>query len=151
MPLNRKNYPADWEDISLRVREAAGWRCQWCGAGNLTVIKRLGRYAYTQGQYRIDWAQYISVANPTDGSVEVTAGMPWSRMKYHGLTKVILTVAHLDRNTDNNEPENLIALCQRCHLNHDRAAQHVPKRKFGSDYDGKQQLKLFKPTTTCQP
>src|SRR6185436_9680234 len=33
---------------------------------------------------------------------------------------VVLTVAHLDRNPANNDETNLAALCQRCHLNHDR-------------------------------
>jgi len=28
----------------------------------------------------------------------------------------LLTVHHLDGNTENNDLENLIALCQRCHL-----------------------------------
>jgi len=32
---------------------------------------------------------------------------------------VVLTVAHLDHDTWNNADENLAALCQRCHLNHD--------------------------------
>ncbi len=34
--------------------------------------------------------------------------------------KIILTIAHLDHNRDNNKFDNLKALCQRCHLNHDR-------------------------------
>lgn len=34
-------------------------------------------------------------------------------------SKVILTVAHLDHDPGNNEPDNLRALCQRCHLTHD--------------------------------
>lgn len=36
-------------------------------------------------------------------------------------TRVILTIAHLDHNITNNEPWNLRALCQRCHLKHDQA------------------------------
>ncbi len=35
-------------------------------------------------------------------------------------SKVILTVAHFDHNINNNSYENLFALCQRCHLNHDK-------------------------------
>ena len=33
---------------------------------------------------------------------------------------VILTVAHLDHNRQNNTLDNLQALCQRCHLSHDK-------------------------------
>ena len=37
---------------------------------------------------------------------------------------VVLTVAHLDHNETNNDPSNLRAMCQRCHLTHD-ARQHA--------------------------
>jgi len=36
-------------------------------------------------------------------------------------SRVILTVAHLDHNPQNNDPENLRAMCQRCHLTYDIA------------------------------
>ncbi|SHF96869.1 hypothetical protein SAMN05444008_11535 [Cnuella takakiae] len=47
-------------------------------------------------------------------------------------SRVILTVAHIDRNRENNRFWNLAALCQRCHLNHDRAV-HIANRKYGSE------------------
>ena len=34
-------------------------------------------------------------------------------------SKVVLTVAHMDHNKANNDPANLRALCQRCHLDWD--------------------------------
>jgi len=40
---------------------------------------------------------------------------PWKRS-----STVVLTIAHLDQDPANNELSNLQALCQRCHLNHDR-------------------------------
>lgn len=33
---------------------------------------------------------------------------------------VVLTVAHLDHTPENCDPDNLRAMCQRCHLNYDR-------------------------------
>lgn len=57
-------------------------------------------------------------------------------------SKVVLTVAHLDRNRDNNSFFNLAALCQRCHLNHDKW-QHVSNRKYGREHKGEHQLKMF--------
>jgi len=41
--------------------------------------------------------------------------------KNHPVTgsRVILTIAHLDHNTENNTDDNLRALCQRCHNGHD--------------------------------
>ena len=40
---------------------------------------------------------------------------------------VVLTIAHLDHDPTNNAPENLRALCQRCHLRYDAKihAQHA--------------------------
>lgn len=35
---------------------------------------------------------------------------------------VVLTIAHLDHQPENNAPENLAAWCQRCHLQYD--AEH---------------------------
>lgn len=35
MPIRSERkalYPTDWKAISLRIREAAGWRCEWCPA-----------------------------------------------------------------------------------------------------------------------
>ena len=76
MPMDRSKYPADWEAISLHIRERAGGRCEWCNAEN---------------------------------------GMP------HPITggRVVLTVAHLDNDPQNNADGNLAALCQRCHLTYD--------------------------------
>lgn len=41
--------------------------------------------------------------------------------KPHPVTrsKVVLTIAHLDHTPENCSPENLKALCQRCHLAYD--------------------------------
>lgn len=41
---------------------------------------------------------------------------------------VVLTVAHLDHDTTHNTEDNLRAMCQRCHLTHDRA-HHEKTRK----------------------
>lgn len=37
-----------------------------------------------------------------------------------GGTLIILSIAHLDQAPENNDHANLAALCQKCHLNHDR-------------------------------
>lgn len=31
MPMDRKRYPANWKELALSVKEAAGWRCMACG------------------------------------------------------------------------------------------------------------------------
>lgn len=47
-------------------------------------------------------------------------------------SKVVLTVAHLDHDINNNLFNNLKALCQRCHLWHDRH-HHAFNRKYGRE------------------
>lgn len=77
-PENRDRYPANWREISERIRWGrARGRCEWCG------VRHGDR-------------------NPATGAV------------------VVLTVHHLDHTPENCAPENLVALCQRCHLNADR-------------------------------
>lgn len=63
--------------------------------------------------------------------------------KPHPLTgsNVVLTVAHVDHDKTNNRFNNLAALCQRCHLNHD-IKQHVDNRKYGRNWKGKHQLRI---------
>ena len=53
--------------------------------------------------------------------------------------KIVLTVAHLDQDRENNDPENLAALCQRCHLNWDRP-WHLIARSLTQDRKKHQQL-----------
>lgn len=142
MPIRKHLYPADWPAISLEVRTAAGWRCEWCGAPNKTEIQRRPQHRFQYPgleKYDIDWVLYTHMQN-ADGVAEPTNTMTWKRLRFFGLTRIILTVAHLDRNPGNNEPENLAALCQRCHLRHD-IMQHVRARKYGRAHE--EQPKLF--------
>jgi hypothetical protein len=41
-------------------------------------------------------------------------------------SRVILTVAHLDHDINNNDLSNLMAMCQKCHLTYD-ASYHAKK------------------------
>lgn len=48
------------------------------------------------------------------------------------LIKIVLTIAHLDHVPENNDPANLRALCQRCHLAHD-AGLHAENARATRD------------------
>lgn len=89
-PENRDRYPADWPDISRRIRfERAGGRCECQG--------ECGRGTH-------------------DGRCPNVHGMP----AYGTGSQVVLTTAHLDHTPENCDPENLKAMCQGCHLHYDR-------------------------------
>lgn len=31
MPMDRKRYPKNWDEIAFKVKDAADWKCQICG------------------------------------------------------------------------------------------------------------------------
>jgi hypothetical protein len=44
-------------------------------------------------------------------------------------SRVILTIGHLDHTPEHNDPLNLRALCQRCHLTYDMAHHQETRRR----------------------
>jgi len=137
MPINYKEYAPNWKALSKQVREEANQQCEWCAAPNGQWIKRLTK----PDQYRqISVNGIIKQVPYKDFEVAFSfllldspriAAAHEKEIRSLGLTKIILTVAHLDRDKNNNARSNLAALCQRCHLGHDRVAQHIPNRKYG--------------------
>lgn len=140
MPIRKQDYPPDWKEISLQVREEAQQRCEWCGALNGKVIRRVKQPFWNPDFPEVDHVLMPEIQETTGEWVD-TATMSWARLKFHGLTKVILTVAHLDRDSTNNDRSNLAALCQRCHLRHD-LYQHLANRKYGRHHTKDHQKKL---------
>ncbi len=114
-PMKRSDYPPDWPAISKRVREAAGQMCEWCGVANGAVGAR-----DRHGDWHAD--DDIHAMNSSVGE-DLFAG------EFPRMVKMVLTVAHIhDPDPMNCEPENLKALCNRCHLNHDRA-HHIAQAR----------------------
>lgn len=116
-PSERARYPKDWPRISLRIRERAGQRCEFCGVANGALGGRLkgGKWlpARPLGErlLRLEWPRPGDIAWCGDGETEGRA-----RLK---IVRIVLTVAHLDHTPENCVDENLKALCQRCHLTYD--------------------------------
>lgn len=129
--IRKQDYPPNWKQISLQVREEAGQCCEWCGAPN-------GAAGYRKLNPQPDERDFVVVLNV---GIEDTKTMKWPRLKYFGMTRIVLTVAHLDRDSKNNDRQNLAALCQRCHLRHD-IYQHISNRKYGRYHDKEHQGKL---------
>lgn len=104
----RDGYPPEWHDtIKHQVREQAEHRCVRClhpykkGAGEWSPCDKLCRHA---GPIRVDGREVLAAAEGF--VVGMTTEARWR----------ILTVHHLDGDKGNCRWWNLVALCQRCHL-----------------------------------
>lgn len=128
MPVDWSKYPDDWADISARIRERAGDRCEFCGIPNGTLGRRdrTGR-----------WWHVTELEDATVSAIIIAFGrFP------PGLSRIVITVAHMDHDTTHNDDENLRALCQRCHLEYDRdhhvanARETRRRKKIAEVYGG---------------
>jgi glyoxylase-like metal-dependent hydrolase (beta-lactamase superfamily II) len=102
-PSERHRYPQDWKTIRARILERAAQCCEFCGIEHGAIGRRR-----------------------RDGTFERFEGREIEVASLEGvrLTRIVLTIAHLDHTPENNDAANLRALCQRCHLLHDRG-QHI--------------------------
>jgi hypothetical protein len=101
------NYSADWKEINAATCEAAGHRCIRCG------------HPYRKGMHgRGEWSpcdEKCSHGGPVHKSgIFRTTDFPVENWTYAQWR--ILTVHHFDGDKANNAWWNLLALCQRCHL-----------------------------------
>lgn len=135
--MNRKLYSPDWPKIRRAILKRDGYCCQHCEAMRYAV----GFYVRPQGFSPIGGNAYLDQVG--------TMGAKTFKEAQHICTHhrevspeikyqvVVLAVAHLDQDRDNNEDTNLLSLCQRCHFAYDRH-YNVPKlltlRKYGRNY-----------------
>lgn len=109
----RARYTSDWEYISTRIKfKRAGNRCEKCQLKNGSFIRRKlnGQYEYllaTEIEYlhKIASVRKISILRVC---------------KEKNITYVNLSVAHLNHDEKDNRDENLLCMCQRCHLMYDK-------------------------------
>lgn len=139
MPIraeNKARYPDDWKAISKRVRDEAGQRCEWCKVPNGVLIRR-GATSDGRHVWRLcsDSAYMDGFCAKTGETVPNTME---DEVGYGPAVKIVLTVAHLDHTPENCAPENLKALCQKCHITYDaprkaaeRKAKNVSGRAIG--------------------
>lgn len=108
MTIKKKNkylYCDNWKEISHEVRFVrAEGRCECTG--------ECGRPHYTDG----------AITNMRRDEIEPEKRCEAEHGYSHPVTgsKVVLTVAHLDHNIENNDPDNHKAMCQYCRLAYDK-------------------------------
>lgn len=125
-PENRARYPDDWPQISLDARARANYCCEWCGVRNGAWGWRDASGAF----HEVKAGPLIDAGYPRNPPFELT-------LERHGVVgvvriiRIVLTVAHMDHKPENCAPENLRALCQRCHLRYDAPAKAAARRARG--------------------
>lgn len=110
MPIDYKRYPKNWKELRAKVLQRAGNKCEGCGVENYSILNK------TDGRKpcQTDWDMIHSRIRHSHSNMTES-------LKHHGFKKIILTIAHLDHDEENQDVtiDRLKALCQRCHLHYD--------------------------------
>jgi hypothetical protein len=130
MPIQAKNkgrYPPEWPLIPLWVRVCAGWRCEWSGLPRWAQEmlrqssngeeSQKGRRRWNVRRLPLRYSCFVLGGFIHRREQDAVQGEPHPRTG----SKVVLTAAHVDNPAPEDvRPGNLSALCQACHLGHDR-------------------------------
>jgi 5-methylcytosine-specific restriction endonuclease McrA len=135
MPCDYSKYPANWKsEIRPAILERAEHKCELCGLQNHLVGYRAKDGTFYTWEFIESQLEQFGI-DLFDDLLKHHIGKDGRILKK--ATKIVLTVAHLDHDISNNDYSNLKALCQRCHLDHDKE-QHKATRQIN-----KKQLNLF--------
>lgn len=109
MPIDYKDYNKNWKKISKGIIEdRAENQCELC-------------FVYNRDKgYRLKNGQFIEVGEKCTKATH--------NGRFVKIIKIVLTVHHIDFDNKNDNPLNLLALCQRCHLRLD-IAKKIKNRK----------------------
>jgi hypothetical protein len=127
MPLNYKLYPSNWKsEIRPAILERAKHCCEQCGVAN---------YATGSRDLAGNWHTTKQICN-------MNSDVGYGYFGTYGVKdiKIVLTIAHLDHDITNNDPANLKALCQKCHLALDSKQHRENARKTIQKKKGLQSL-----------
>lgn len=114
MPMQRHRYPKNWEEIAFKVKDSAGWHCQWCD-------------------------RPCRKPNESLGDLVDRLEKPWAS-DFDKPGRFTLTVAHLDHDPENPNAR-LVALCSVCHCRYD-LKQIGRKRRIKAEQLGQLKLNL---------
>ncbi len=102
-PENKARYPKDWPAIRARILKRANNRCE-------------GSPAYPDCRIPNGWFRNNTTGETTDNVWDTEA---WTCADGDSVTRIVLTIGHLDHTPENCADDNLRAWCQKCHLTYD--------------------------------
>lgn len=111
MPISYLDYPQNWlHEIRPRILHRAKFKCEVCGLRQYQMV-----YSVLISGKRF----WLPVISNVMSSLDTTKRV-----------QVILTIAHLNHDHTNQAitDNNLKALCQKCHLAHDRRSNTLKRR-----------------------
>lgn len=129
MPIDYKKYPKNWKtEIVPQVKARDNNSCAFCGTKNYSVGYREEeelRFIPTRGN------EYYDKAGNGELSYKEAKELASYCSEYEdsNLIVIVLTVAHLDHDVDNNDLSNLKLLCQQCHLDYDKERHRENRRQ----------------------
>ena len=110
--MDFKKYHVDWRDvIRPAILKRDGYCCKRCG------IRHKSRVTATKSGTYKELDSFEEIYEMTLGKKVFT---------------LYLNVAHLDHNKENNEPENLLTLCPKCHAKNDAKVKKFVKIKYNN-------------------
>ena len=129
-PENKHRYPADWQQVRLRILARAMHRCEYPGC---TATHRALGY----------WRDNLFVHLPRslrDAGYNKPCEVACEGGSTLKIILVVLTIAHLDHQPENCSDDNLRAWCQRHHLAYD--AEHHAETAYMSRMKARNNLEL---------
>lgn len=127
MPIDYSRYPSNWKtEIRPAILERANHCCEICQVPN---------YATGARDLEGKWHHSKEICG-------MNSDVGYGYFGTYGVRdiKIVLTIAHLDHDITNNDYSNLKALCQRCHLAHDKEHHRANVRKTIQNKKGLQSL-----------
>lgn len=127
MPVNYSKYPPNWfTEIRPRILKRAKNKCECCGLHNYSVGRREdGKWIPVGGNLYLDeMGSGLRSKEETSKFVKEYNDLVWDEKVF----MIVLTISHTNHDINDNRDENLLALCQKCHLSHD-AKFHAQNRK----------------------
>lgn len=107
MPFKKELYPVNWlTTIRPAALKAAGYKCVQCN-----VHDRAFGYRELNGSF-VECDSFIH---------------QWAIANKKKCFKIVLTISHTNHDTTDNRLSNLKALCQRCHLMHDKELHRITR------------------------
>jgi len=131
MPIRpdlRQHYGREWHAVTRpAILKRAGDKCEQCKAPNHAIV-----YRNSRPEYRGVWFDLeTGAAHNSRGKRERYNAFDIAEDGFRHI-KIVLCIAHLNHVSGDDRPENLKALCQWCHLQHDKA-HHADTRAARKD------------------